>query len=54
MQDGAERFEADGWCSGLVVVDAPALCIAFSHVVNLVAYNFASVIAFLFADQFTL
>ncbi len=54
MQDGVERFEADGWCSGLVIVDAPVLCIAFSHIVNLVMYNFASVIAFPFADQFTL
>ena len=54
MQDGVEGFEVNSWCCSFVIVNAPVLCIPFCHITDFVLHYLATVVAFLFADEFAL
>ena len=52
VENGAERFKADGWGSCLVVVNAVLLGKPFGDIADFVTNDVAGVVVFAFADKF--
>ena len=54
MENGAKRLKSYCWGRGFVIVDAVFLRETFRDVADFVSYDFASIVPFSFANEFTL